>query len=408
MFKKINPRMKEPGIVCFGGLDWWYHNRGHIDFQLMKRFSKSADVLYINSIVMQKPKLSQPKTFLKKLIRKSKSISRGLQKVDTGFYVYSPVSLPLHHISLTKKMNELIVGLQISRACSGLNIRSPLVWVACPAACNIAINMKKSMLIYQRTDKFEEFPNIDSSVIKKYDLLLKQHANVTFFVNEKLYNAESTQCRNAVLIDHGVDFEKFAFAEKIDYMPREIKDLQKPIVGFFGGIDSHTFDIDFVDKLTDLMKNVSFVFIGKYSLDCSRLLSKPNVLMLGQKPYEQIPHYGKHFDVAIMPWNQNRWIDSCNPIKLKEYLALGKPIVSTPFSELDKYSDVVYVSDNPLEFSQLIYKALAENSSRLIEARKSKVRSCTWDNQAAMILNMLTHDSQNNIPKGDLCLTQKN
>jgi glycosyltransferase involved in cell wall biosynthesis len=111
--------------------------------------------------------------------------------------------------------------------------------------------------------------------------------------------------------------------------------------------------------------------------------------MLGQKPYEQIPHYGKCFDVAIMPWRQNRWIEACNPIKLKEYLALGKPIVSTPFSELQKYREVVYEACTPKEFSDKIRQAIKENCPERIAARKDKVRNETWDSKAKLVLEEL-------------------
>ena len=108
--------------------------------------------------------------------------------------------------------------------------------------------------------------------------------------------------------------------------------------------------------------------------------------MLGQRPYEQIPHYGKCFDVAIMPWNQNRWIQACNPIKLKEYLALGKPIVSTPFNELNNYLDVIYVAKTPEEFADCVRKALESDNVQQIAARKKKVEKASWDSKAELAL----------------------
>lgn len=380
-------------IVCFGGEDWWYHNRGHIDMQLMKRFAKTGKVLYINSLVMQKPKMSEGKVFLRKLIRKSKSMLNGLQKTENGFYVFSPLSLPVHHIKEAAKLNDFLVGLQTSLVCEKLKMNNPNVWVACPSAANISINMHKSKLIYQRTDKFEEFPNIDPLMIKKYDLKLKKNADVTFFVNENLYNKEAGECKKACLIDHGVDFESFAMAEKNEKIPEDIKMIPKPIAGFFGGIDDHTFDMDFIDEVAGIAKDISFVFIGKCSIECKQLSSKKNVFMLGQKPYEQIPHYGKYFDAAIMPWKNNLWIENCNPIKLKEYLALGKPIVSTPFSELIKYNDLVYTADNANDFSVLLNRAVSENNIELMNARREKVQNCTWDNQAKLITEILYQDT---------------
>lgn len=375
--------------ICFGGEDWWYHNRGHMDFQFMKRFSKKGTVLYLNSIVMQKPKLTHGRSFFRRLARKSRSIFRGLKKSDCGFWVYSPLSFPFHHFSLGRLLNEVVVRVQLQYASRKLGIRNPIVWVACPVACNIAVYMKKSKLVYQRTDRYEEYPNVDSEIIRSYDRILKAEADITIFVNESLYNAESGQCKNAINLDHGVDFEMFACAEGQGYVPVEMRGIKRPVVGFFGGIDNHTMDIEFVRELVDLLKEMSFVFIGAVSVDCSELESRPNVWMLGQKPYEEIARYGKCFDVTIMPWRQNSWIEACNPVKLKEYLALGKPVVSTPFPELQRYRDVVYEAERPMEFARLIEKALIEDSPEYIVARRKKVEKATWDNKAELVLEKL-------------------
>ena len=393
MLANINSNNKQFETICFGGEDWWYHNRGHIDMQLMRRFGQAGTTLYVNSIVMQKPKLTRwtsgGKTFRHKLIRKAKSIFRGLRKTDAGFWVYSPISLPVHHISWARSLNRIILRLQLWFVSLRLGIRNPIVWVACPAACDVAIRMKRSKLVYQRTDRFEEYPNVDVETIRQYDQKLKATADLTVFVNKMLYDEESSQCRRAIYLDHGVDFDMFASAEGSKNKPREMHDIKRPIVGFFGGIDEHTSDIELVKKVTHLLPEMNFVFVGKASVDCNGLFSKKNVWMLGQKPYEQIPHYGKCFDVAIMPWKQNRWIQACNPIKLKEYLALGKPIVSTPFVELQQYRDVVYEANTPREFAECIKKALAEDNVQRVAARREKVEHASWESKAQLVLEEL-------------------
>ncbi len=376
-------------VLCFGGEDWWYHNRGHIDMQLMRRFARYGTTLYVNSIVMQKPKLSQGSKFVQKFTRKAKSVITGLKKSHTGFWAYSPFSLPVHHIGWLRPVNEIILRGQLWLAAKKLGLSGPIVWVACPAACDTAINMKKGLLVYQRTDRYEEYPNVDYDTIRKYDLKLKASADLTLFVSSSLYEEERTQCTNAFFLDHGVDYDMFAMAEQNPYKPEDMADIPKPIIGFFGAIDDHTSDISFLEKVIDLLPQMSFVFVGSASSDCSGLLSKNNVRMLGQKPYEQIPHYGKCFDVAIMPWRQSRWIQACNPIKLKEYLALGKPMVSTPFAELQKYRDVVYEARTPREFAECIKHALTEDSADRIAARKKKVMHASWESKAQLVLKEL-------------------
>lgn len=388
-----NRTVRAIDVLCFGGEDWWYHNRGHIDMQLMRRFARLGTAVYVNSIVMQKPKLSQGRKFVQKAVRKAKSIFNGLQKTDADLWVYSPFSLPVHHISWAKGLNETMLGRQVRRVINKLGMNDMMVWVACPAACNTAIELGKSKLVYQRTDRYEEFPNVDKDVIMAYDRKLKTAADLTVFVSHVLYEQEKSQCRRAFFLDHGVDYDLFADAEQSDDKPRDIAGIPGPIVGFFGGIDDHTSDIPFVEKVVDLLPQMSFVFVGKASSGCSELASHKNVSMLGQKPYEQIPHYGKCFDVAIMPWRQNRWIQACNPIKLKEYLALGKPVVSTPFTELQKYRDVVYQADTPEEFARCIEKALAEDGPERRAARKQEVETSTWDSKAQLVLHKLFEEN---------------
>jgi hypothetical protein len=240
-------------VICFGGEDWWYHNRGHIDMQLMRRFSRMGTTVYINSIVMQKPCLAQAGKFLYKLKRKAKSIFTGLKKSDAGFWVFSPFSLPVHHIPFARGFNLLILRWQINRITRKLGIKNPVVWVACPAACEVAINMKKAKLVYQRTDRFEEYPNVDTGVISEYDRKLKQAADLTVFVSRALYEQEQRQCKRAIFLDHGVDYEMFAEAEKDHRKPADIAGIKGPIVGFFGGIDDHTSDIAFLEKVVTLL-----------------------------------------------------------------------------------------------------------------------------------------------------------
>jgi len=389
---KIVSVQKDKGslcFLCFGGQDWWYHNRGHIDFQLMKRFAKKGITLYVNSIVMQRPNFREGRKFIKRLIRKTKSIFTGLRKADAGFWVYSPFTLPVHHIPWVRPLNEILLRFQVSLVSWKLGMWSPVVWVACPAACDTAIKLKKRNLLYQRTDLYEAFPNVDGEVIKRYDRELKASADLTVFVNQKLFEEESSQCKRAFFLDHGVDFEMFASNGENSETPSDITCIKKPIIGFFGTLDGHTVDIEFTETLADLLPEMSFVFVGSVSSLYPRLRAKKNVWMLGQKAYEQIPHYGKHFDVVIMPWRKNRWIQVCNPIKLKEYLALGKPIVSTPFTELRKYREVVYEAKTAREFAECIKTALEEDSPEHIAARRKKVRTCTWDSKAELVLQEL-------------------
>ncbi len=136
--------MKNVELLCFGGNDWWYHNRNHFDVRMMEQFAKSGNVLYVNSVIMQKPKLSQGRRLITKVVRKTKSILKGLRMVDRGFRVCSPLSLPFYHVAWMKLINERLLRVQLWQAQRKCGIRMPIVWVACPTACDAAIKMKRT------------------------------------------------------------------------------------------------------------------------------------------------------------------------------------------------------------------------------------------------------------------------
>ena len=389
--------MLNTDVICFGGEDWWYHNRGHADMQLMRHFARLGTTLYVNSIVMQKPSLKKNigggRSFNQKLLRKARSILRGLRKSDAGFLVYSPLTLPVHHLAWARPINEILLRRQVHRVSRMLKLDNPLVWVACPVAFDAAIKLRKGLLVYQRTDRYEEYPNVDHKVVKTYDQKLKALADLTIFANQMLFHQEASQCKKALYIDHGVDYEVFSRAELNPHKPEDIARIPKPIVGYFGSITGHTIDIDFVNAVVKQMPEISFVFLGEVFLEAAELQAGKNVWFLGQKPYEQIPHYGKCFDVAIMPWRQNRWIEGCNPIKLKEYLALGKPVISTPFPQLQQYLDVVHVAKTPEEFAKYIRIALAKDSKEQIAARRKKVEKASWSSKVQIVIDELFGDN---------------
>ena len=379
----------EIDVLCFGGEDWWYHNRGHTDMQLMRRFAAKGRVLYVNSIVMQKLNLGQGKKFFQRLVRKAKSIFTGLKKTEEGFWVYSPFSLPVQHIKILKPLNEMLLKLQIKYVTRKIGLKSPVVWVACPPACDMAIKMKKRKLVYQRTDRFEDFPNVDIELVKSFDRKLKENADLTIYVNDALFQDEADQCRKAFYLDHGVDFDMFSGPVKSGSEPSDLKSIPKPRMGFIGSIDDCNPDIDFLGKVAEIMPDILFVTIGREQMDCSAFKARENVWMLGQKQYELVPEYGKRFDVLLLPLKQSKWAEAVNPLKLKEYLAMGKPVVSTPFPELKKYDDLVYVAQTPDTFAGLIREALSEDSPDLIRKRRDKVKDSSWDSKAAIVINEL-------------------
>lgn len=374
-------RKQFDGVICFGGEDWWYHNRGHYDLQIMRELSKRFPVLYVNSIGMRMPHIAEGKMFCHRIRRKLKSLVRGYREINDRFAVCSPLILP-GRIGMT--ITGRLLAPQVRRWAGRMGIHNPLAWVVCPSAAVAIDGVKPSAVVYQRTDRHECFSEAVHDMIKGDDDWLKARSDLTVFCSSFLYEQEFDQCRYACRIDHGVDFELFSTVEKNpNQEPEDIRALARPRVGFVGGIDRHTFDPDLFLNVARLMGDVQFVLVGACSLPPG-WCRQSNVAMLGKKPYAEVARYMAACDVLIMPWNHSRWIEACNPVKLKEYLAAGRPIVSTSFPELVRYRKYVDAADTPEDFVRAIRHALTAGADP--SQGRDLVRNDTWTAKADEVL----------------------
>jgi glycosyltransferase involved in cell wall biosynthesis len=198
---------------------------------------------------------------------------------------------------------------------------------------------------------------------------------------------EQNGVRRQILVTHGVDLETFIMAgQSRSPGPAEVAVLRRPRVGFIGGIDAHTFDPPLFVEVARRLSDVEFVLIGGCSLP-ENWCPLPNVKLLGRKPYDEVSRYMAAMDVLIMPWNDSDWIKACNPIKLKEYLAVGRPIVTTDFPALGRYRELVRVAEGPAAFAAAIRQALDEPYDA--DAARHSVASEGWDAKASYLLENL-------------------
>ena len=175
------------GIICFGGADWWYHNRGHYDIQMCRQFAERVPVLYVNSIGVRTPSISEGGMFFRRVVRKVNSWRRGFREIDENFAVLSPVTIPGR---IGRAISNPILRYQIARARQRMGIDSPLLWVETPTAEPLLDSIEHVGLVYQRTDRYEEFDGVDRDAIELHDRELKRRAEVTLYCSSYLYELE--------------------------------------------------------------------------------------------------------------------------------------------------------------------------------------------------------------------------
>jgi glycosyltransferase involved in cell wall biosynthesis len=378
--------------VCFAGLDWWYHNRAHSDFQLMRRAARTRPVLLVNAIGMRMPlpgRTSQP---LRRIARKLRGMLRGLRRPIPelpGFYVFTPVLFPLYGLSWARALNSRLVRAQVRLAARWAGIENPVLFVTLPTAWDVVRPMKRRRLAFNRSDRSSEFGEADRASIAALEEHLLREADLVVYVSRALMEEERGLAgTRAHFLDHGVDLEHFdPSLHRAE--PDDLRAIPRPRIGFFGTLRDHLVDFDLLERLARELPGAQLVLVGGSTSDMQRFAALPNVHWLGARTHEEIPRYGVGFDVAIMPWRDNEWIRACNPIKLKEYLALGLPVVSSDFPEVRRYASVVRIAGDPDEFVRLVEQTLQDGGLGSATARRASVLDASWDTRTRELLELL-------------------
>jgi GT2 family glycosyltransferase/glycosyltransferase involved in cell wall biosynthesis len=379
-----------PAYVCFAAQDWWYHNTAHSDFQLMRSAAEHRKVLVVNSIGMRMPMPGRSTHTARRILRKLRSVAKFVRRPLPGlpgFHVMSPLPLPLYGSPVTRAINAAFVRAQVRLVCLLLGIRRPVVMVTIPTAWDVVRPMRRTALVYNRADRHSEFPEGDRATLEALEQQLLRHSDSVLYVSRSLMAEERPHTGGrAAFLDHGVDVDHFRPRPDAE-LPADIRDIPGPRIGFFGALDDYVVDFDLLEHVAAELPEASLVLIGDSTYPMERFAGYANVHWLGRRPYEEIPAYGSAFDVAIMPWVDTPWIHRSNPIKLKEYLALGLPVVSTEFDELDGYRDRVRTATDAVGFVTAIRESL--EFGPLLEPAKLRdsVLAYSWRSRADVLVH---------------------
>lgn len=370
------------GYVCFSAQDWWYHNQAHSDFQLMRALAARHRVLVVNSIGMRMPTPGRSSHVLRRVVRKLRSVAKLVRRPLPdlpNFVVMSPLPLPFYGSPTLRRVNAVVVRAQVGCVSWLLGIHKPAIVVTIPTAWDVVRPMSRTGVVFNRSDRHSAFPEADRAVIEAMERDLLTHADRVLYVSRSLQHDErELSGERAHFLDHGVDVDHFARRPESE-IPADLAAIPGPRVGFFGALDDFVVDFDLLGLLAEQLPTVSIVLVGSADGPVEELVARhPNVHWLGFRPYGVIPAYGSGFDVAIMPWRDTEWIRHANPIKLKEYLALGLPVVTTAFDEVESYRDRVMVADGPEQFVRAVRTCLEVGGPLDPAELRESVRSASW------------------------------
>jgi glycosyltransferase involved in cell wall biosynthesis len=381
--------IQNQSIICFAGEDWWYHHQ-HSKNHIMRRLARAGNrVIFVNSISMGLPALGSP-DLLSKIKRKLRSYAKPVRITEEGIVVVSPPVIPFYSSRLARAINRWLLVAQIKMLMVAFDMRSPVLWIAIPTAHEVVGRLGEQALIYQVSDKYDANQmdhSTASNVIARMHEELLERADLIYYSGRKLYEddcaAHPEIAGKARRLEQAVDYEHFASATSREWVePDDIAAVPHPRLGYFGAIDSWLMDQELIRHVSLKRPEWQWVLIGLRAspLDIESL---GNVRYLGSKPYSSMPSYAASFDVCVLPWvTGNEFVNYGSPIKVREYLATGKPVVITPLYEYEPLDGILRISRGYDDFIAKIEDSLANESVEKRDARQQAVKESTWDARA--------------------------
>jgi len=354
--------MRRHDIVMFSTADWnnpFWTNKQHVALELNKQGHR---VFYIDSIGLRR--LSATNEDFKRIVARLERVWNGPQKVRENLWVWSPLAISLHDLQTVRKINHMIINTMLHFWLRKLNFETDILWAYNPMITELINISKFSYIVYHCVDEIKAQPGMPFQIIDKAERELLKKADVVFTTSPQLlktrmlYNPHSYYFPNVADYDH---FSKALLDET--KVPSDLMIISKPRIGFIGAISDYKLDFNLIAHVAKTRPDWSIVLIGKVGegdpwTNINNIKSLPNVFFLGPRPYAELPAYLKGIDVAILPNQLNTYTQAMFPMKFFEYLAAGRPIVSTSLPALRQFSDTVYLAKDYSDFILGIEKAL--------------------------------------------------
>jgi glycosyltransferase involved in cell wall biosynthesis len=376
------PRLEGRDIVCFAN-DWSGDplSKKHV----MRRLARRNRVLWVNSLGNRSPRATTHD--LRRLFDKLQRFAGGLYQVEEHIHVLSPLAVPNYRSPLMRRINALVVGAAVRAAMRQLEFRRPLVYTFVPASAWVTGQLGAERVVYHCVDEYSAFDGAGPE-IQRLEAELIQKSDLVIACSEPLRESKSQLNQNTVLVRHGVEHAHFARALATETpIPEDVRRLPRPIFGFYGLV-AEWVDLEAMRQIAAAYPHGSLVIVGDINnADTARLAALhalPNVHFLGRRSYESLPGYCKAFDVALLPFVKNQLTENANPLKLREYLAAGLPVVATDIPEVAAIKQSgVFLADGPASFVARAGQALAVRGPS--RARSDEMQNESWDDKVAEI-----------------------
>jgi glycosyltransferase involved in cell wall biosynthesis len=381
-------------IIYISSIEWNFLWQPHQEIAL--RLARAGNrILYIENTGVRAPGLGDAARVLARLKSWMGSlISRGVREVAAGVYVCSPLILPPFGSPVRKFINRHFLLPLIGRVFRKLDMRDVIIWSYLPTDTVLDLvkllrTRRGATLYYCMAD----FPQLtpDSAQIAETERLLVEQSDLVFANCTKISKRLSERGKKVHIFPPGVNLDAFPFLfDQTNNPPGpqpalKIETLKRPIIGYIGGLHRHV-DFDLLAQIADARPEWSWVLVGPLQASAEKLEGHKNVYLEGPKPHEELAIYLQRFDVCIVPYLRSAYTETVVPVKVNEYLAAGKPVVSTDLptvSEFNERHNILITTKNTSDdFLKGIEQALQLPKNPGTIARRREVAAlCDWNVQ---------------------------
>lgn len=269
-------------------------------------------------------------------------------------------------------------------------------WFYSASFSSLLSDFKFDTVVYDCMDELTLFKGAPQELIKQEKFLLSE-AHIVFTGGKSLFESKNKAHKNVHCFTSSVDRKHFEQAKEEIMIPEDIRNIRKPIVGYFGVIDERI-DLELLQKTAQLQPEMGFVMIGPIAkISEEDLPREKNIHYLGMKSYRQLPNYLKAFDIAMMPFALNDSTKFISPTKTLEYIAAGKPIVSTAIKDVQRdYSHCISIIDTAESFSKTLEELWKVYQPDVSKDYDEILKKTSWDATAAKMLNQIKNIANEN------------